>query len=228
MWYLLVIRTPVQTASGSPLVWQGVRVRRLLIATASMLCAALMASGPAAFAADSSTPTLTLTPSMGPPGTHVTISGQLTATQIPVWAPMLTTSGIFELLTDLSATCAPASGFRCTPGPANLQGCELTGVATEETIQLDTSTGTVTGSFVVGSTGTCVQSDPDAATHSAPPGVYALAIGCGACQVATFTLTKPAATLPATGFPIVTASLWGAALLAAGLVLVRSRQTARP
>jgi LPXTG-motif cell wall-anchored protein len=201
-------------------------VRRLLIAATSALCGlAVMASEPVALAADSSTPTLTLTPAAGPPGTHVTISGKLTAAQIPVWAPMLNTTGIFELLTDLSATCNPASGFRCTPGPANLQGCELTGVTTDETIHLDASTGIVTGSFVVGSTGVCVQSDPDAATHSAPPGEYELAIGCGACQVASFVLTRPAATLPATGFPVVTASLLGSALLVVGILLYRRRLT---
>jgi hypothetical protein len=201
-----------------------VHVRRLLITAASMLCgAALMASGTAAFAADSGAPSLTLTPAMGPPGTHVAISGRLTAAQIPVWAPRLNTSGIFELLTDLSATCNPTSGFRCTRGPADLQGCELTGLTTDETIHLDTSTGLVTGSFVVGSTGICVQSDPDAATHSAPPGEYELAISCGACQVATFTLTKAAATLPATGFPIANASLCASGLLVLGFLLLGLR-----
>lgn len=207
-----------------PRLWHGVHVRRLLIAVTSLLClAALLASGPAALAADSADPTLTLTPAAGPPGTHVTISGRLTAAQIPVWAPMLNAPGIFELLTDVSATCKPASGFRCTPGRANLQGCELTGVTADETIHLDTSTGNVTGSFVVGSTGTCVQSDPDAATHSAPPGEYELAIGCGACQVAAFVLTKPAATLPATGFPAAAASMWALGLLVFGFFLLGLR-----
>jgi hypothetical protein len=201
--------------------------RGLLVAASLMLCgAAVMASGPPAFAAGSGDPTLTLTPAMGPPGTHVTISGRLTAAQIPVWAPMLNTPGIFALLTDLSPTCNPASAFRCTLGPANLQNCELTGVTTDETIHLDTSTGVVTGSFVVGSTGICVQSDPDAATHSAPPGEYSLAISCGACQVATFTLTR-AATLPFTGFPVGTVSLWASGLVLVGFLLCRRRSPRR-
>ena len=76
----------------------------------------------------------------------------------------------------------------------------------------------MTGSFVVGSTGNCVQSDPDAATHSAPPGEYSLAISCGACQVATFTLTR-APTLPFTGFPVGTVSLCASGLVVVGLVL---------
>jgi hypothetical protein len=195
-----------------PLVWQGVQVRRILIAAVSLLSGfAVMVSAPAAFAADSSTPTLTLTPAMGPPGTHVAISGQLTATQIPVWAPMLATPDIFALLRDLS------------PG-----GCELIGVANDPTIHLDPVTGVVTGSFVVGSTGTCVQSDPDAATHTAPPGVYHLSIGCVACEIATFTLTKAAATLPVTGFPIASASIWAGGFLVLGLIIVRGRRTFIP
>jgi len=201
-------------------------VRRLLIAaTSTLFGVAGMASGPVAFAADSSDPTFTLTPAIGPPGTHVAISGRLTAAQIPVWTPMLSAPGIFALLTDLSASCNPGSGFGCTPGPASLQGCELVGVAADQTIHLDTSTGIVTGSFVVGSTGICVQSDPDAETHPAPPGEYRLSIGCGACQVATFTLTKPAATLPFTGFPVATVSLCALGLVGVGLLVCRRRVT---
>ena len=179
-------------------------LRRVLVAATSILCVAVLVSGPAAFAADSSDPTFTLTPAMGPPGTHVTISGRLTSAQIPVWAPMLNNPGFFALVTDLSS------------------GCELVGAVTNETIHLDAATGRVTGSFVVGGTGICTMSDPDAATHSAPPGRYQLAISCAACQVATFTLTKPAATLPATGFPIAGVGLGACGLLVLGLLL-RSR-----
>lgn len=182
-------------------------LRRVLVAAAAVLCGvALSVSGPVALAADSSTPTLTLTPATGPPGTHVVISGHLTATQLPVWTPMLTASGIFALLTDL-------------------QGCELVGVTTDETIHVDTATGDVTGSFVVGSTGTCVQSDPDALTHAAPAGEYRLSIGCLACQVGSFTLTKAAATLPATGFPVGTACLCASGLLVVGLFLCARRRS---
>jgi hypothetical protein len=202
-------------------------VRTLVIAATSVLCGAVvMASGPAALAADSVDPTLTLTPATGPPGTHVTISGRLTAAQIPVWAPMLNTP-FYGLVTDLFATCNPASRFRCTPGPANLDHCELVVGTTDETIHLDTSTGVVTGSFVVDGTGICVQSDPDAATHSAPPGEYGLAISCGACQVATFILTKPAATLPFTGFPVATASICASSLVFIGVLLWRRRPLRR-
>ncbi len=198
-------------------------VGMLLVAALSMLCVAVLASGPAAFAADSADPTLTLTPASGPPGTHVTISGRLTAAQIPVWAQMLTltpTWDFFALLTDLSPTCSPASANSCTLGPASLKNCELLVDAYDHTIHLDTSTGVVTGSFVVGSTGNCVQSDPDAATHTAPPGVYSLAISCGACQVATFTLTQ-GATLPFTGFPVGNAILCASGLVVVGLLLRR-------
>jgi hypothetical protein len=191
----------------------------VLIAAAAILCVVAWAPGPAAFAAGSSDPTFTLTPAVGPPGTDVTISGRLSLAQIPVWAPMLTRPDFFALVTELSATCNTAAGFGCTPGPANLQGCELLVDVVNQTIHLDGVTGSVTGSLVVGSTGICVQSHPDAATHAAPPGRYSLAISCPACQVATFTLTEPASALPATGFPIATASVFALGLLVLGLLL---------
>jgi hypothetical protein len=107
----------------------------------------------------------------------------------------------------------------------NLDGCELVGVTTHETIHADASTGVVTGSFVVGSTGICVQSDPDSAPHSAPPGEYELSVGCNACEIGTFTLTKAATTLPATGFPIAGASLCASGLLVVGFLLCRRNRT---
>ena len=174
---------------------------------------------PAAATADSTTPTLTLTPASGPPGTHVTITGHLSATQIPVWAPMLKAPEIFTLLTDV---CGPNATTGCTRGPTSLAGCELLDGAINGVIHLNESTGTVTGSFIVGGSGSCVQSDPDAATHAAPPGRYALSVGCCvASEVGEFTLTAPSSepTLPATGFPAALASLGGVILVAAGLLL---------
>jgi len=87
-------------------------LRGVLVATTLTLCVVPWASGPA-LAADSSDPTFTLTPAMGPPGTHVTISGRLTPAQIPVWAPMLTSPTFFALVTDLSANCDSAAGLGC-------------------------------------------------------------------------------------------------------------------
>lgn len=193
-------------------------LRGVLVATTLTLCVVPWASGPA-LAADSSDPTFTLAPDVGPPGTHVTISGSLSPSQLPVWSRMLAKPDIFALVTDLSATCNAAVGSRCARGPAYLQGCELFVDTSNQSIQVDSSTGRVTGSFVVGSTGSCVQSSPDAATHAALPGRYSLAISCGACQVASFTLTKPAATLPATGLPVTAASLWALGLVVLGSFL---------
>jgi len=213
------LREEGQLMLSGPTTFGGSYMRRVLIAATSILCVVVWGSGPVAFAADSSDPTFTLTPAMGPPGTHVTISGRLSPAQIPIFAPRLTKLDFFTLVADLSATCNPAAGFGCTPGPASLEGCELYVDTSNQTMQVDSSTGRVTGSFVVGSTGNCTMSYPDAATHSAPPGRYSLAISCGACQFATFTLTEPAATLPATGFPIAAESLCALGLLVLGLFL---------
>lgn len=203
--------------------------RRAILAATALLWAVLVMAFPAAASADSTTPTLTLTPATGPPGTHVTITGHLSATQLPVWAPMLKAPEIFTLLTDISATCEPNATTRCTRGPTSLAGCELLDGAINGVIHLNESTGTVTGSFIVGGTGICVQSEPDAATHSAPPGRYALSIGCPACEVGEFTLTAPSSepTLPATGFPIALAGLGGVILVAVGLLLLSIRTMAK-
>jgi hypothetical protein len=202
--------------------------RRAILGATAMLWAVLVMAFPAAASADSTTPTLTLTPATGPPGTHVTITGHLSATELPVWAPMLKAPEIFTLLTDISAACEPSATTRCTRGPTSLAGCELLDGAINGVIHLNESTGTVTGSFIVGGTGICVQSEPDAATHSAPPGRYALSIGCPACEVGEFTLTAPSSepTLPATGFPAALAGLGGVILVAVGLLLLSIRKTA--
>jgi hypothetical protein len=160
-----------------------------------------MASTRGALAADNPDPTFTLTPASGPPGTHVTITGRLSAAQLPVWAPMLSTPDVFLLLADLSANCAATLDV-CTPGPASLEGCELMVGVTNEVA--------------------CFQSMPDAAPRWAPAGRYALSIGCQACEVATFTLTAPS-TLPFTGFPVLLTSLCGFLLVGTGLLLLRRR-----
>jgi hypothetical protein len=195
--------------------------RHVVLATMVMVCAGLMLAFPAEASADSTTPTLTLIPATGPAGTHVTITGHLSAAQLPVWAPILKAPEIFTLLTDISASCAPNATSRCTPGPTSLAGCELLDGAVDGVIHVNDSTGVVTGSFIVDGRGTCVQSDPDAATHSAPPGKYALSIGCPACEIGEFTLTAPSSepTLPATGFSAALASLGGGILVAVGLLL---------
>jgi hypothetical protein len=193
--------------------------RRVLLAATAMLLAVVVTTLPAAANADSTTPTFTLTPAAGPPGTHVAITGHLSATQIPVWAPMLKSPEFFTLLTDV---CGPNATTGCTRGPTSLARCELLDGAINSVIHLDESTGAVTGSFVVGGSGTCVQSDPDAATHAAPPGRYELSVGCCvASEVGEFTLTAPSSepTLPATGFPAALASLGGVILVAGGVLL---------
>ncbi|HEY8728585.1 MAG TPA: hypothetical protein VIL94_03310 [Acidothermaceae bacterium] len=197
--------------------------RRLILTAVAMASAAVVMAFPAAASADSTTPTFTLTPATGPAGTHVTITGQLSATQLPVWVPMLKAPEIFTLLTDISASCEPTTATPCAPAPTGLVGCELLDGAVGGVIHVEESTGAVTGSFIVGTTGTCVQSTPDAASHVAPPGRYALSVGCPACEVGAFTLTAASAapTLPAAGFPSAPAMVVGVVLIAAGLLLRR-------
>lgn len=201
--------------------------RRLIFAATAMLWAVLVVAFPSAATADSTTPTLTLTPATGPPGTHVTITGLLSTTQIPVWAPMLKSPEFFTLVTDV---CGPSATTGCTRGPTSLARCELLDGAINSVIHVDESTGTVTGSFVVGGSGTCVQSDPDAATHPAPPGRYELSVGCCvASEVGEFRLTAPSSepTLPATGFPTALATLCGVILVAVGLLLLNIPRVAK-
>jgi hypothetical protein len=199
------------------------RLRIAAVAIAMTLLPALttMASARGALAADTTDPTFTLTPAMGPPGTHVTISGRLSAAQIPVWAPMLRAPDVFLLLTDIRANCDETLAG-CAPGPASLAGCELLVGVTHGVVHVDEATGLVTGSFVVGADGTCFQSMPDAAPRWAPAGRYALSIGCQTCEVGAFTLTAPS-TLPFTGFPILLTSLCGFVLVGSGLLLLRRR-----
>jgi hypothetical protein len=197
------------------------RITAVAIAMTLLPAVTTMASTRGALAADNPNPTFTLTPASGPPGTHVTITGRLSAAQLPVWAPMLSTPDVFLLLADLSANCAATLDV-CTPGPASLEGCELLVGVTNEVVHVDEATGIVTGSFVAGADGTCFQSMPDAAPRWAPAGRYALSIGCQACEVATFTLTAPS-TLPFTGFPVLLTSLCGFLLVGTGLLLLRRR-----
>jgi hypothetical protein len=204
----------------------------LAIGAALASSSAALASSTVALAQDVPTPTFTLTPSTGPAGTQVSIEGQLTSmAQVPIWSPRLAGGdNFFALYTDISTSC-PASGELCTPGPANLAGCELLVAAIDPVIHLDESTGQVTGSFVVGGDGTCSQSDPDAATHQAPPGPYELSIGCPACGVASFGLTRAAgsvpasATLPFTGRPFGLMTLTGGVLVVWGFVILAAVPT---
>jgi hypothetical protein len=197
------------------------RVAAVAIATALLSAVTTTASAGVALAADTTNPTFTLTPAMGPPGTHVTITGHLSAAQIPVWAPMLTAPDVFLLLTDTFANCKATQAV-CAVAPAPLDGCELLVDVTQEVVHADGATGLVTGSFVVGTHGTCFQSTPDATPHSALSGRYALSTGCQACEVGAFTLTAPS-TLPFTGFPVLPTTLCGFVLIGTGMLLLRRR-----
>lgn len=165
---------------------------------------------------------LKLSPDQGQVGTRVTISGQVPADQIQQWSQQWANDsrgGYFHLGSEFP----PSSRFPET-------GCELLGAVVDGTIRLDPTTGKVSGSFIVPSTGTCFQNAGtplEGRTFSLTSGVYWLSIGCHACSVADFTILGA---LPRTGASI---DLWvalSAILLTLGVAFcvsdVRRRRSA--
>jgi hypothetical protein len=151
-------------------------------------------------------PCLTLTPDHGPAGTHVQISGRITS-HLSTWrAAFDNPDGYFALYTDIP------------PGSGPLAGCELIIGGDHATVSM-TADGVVTGSFIVGRTGTCFQqSDVE---HPTQPGRYVLAVGCQACGVANFTVTP--SSLAFTGVPslLVPVAVAVFAIAVGGLLSVR-------
>ncbi|MHB2023333.1 MAG: hypothetical protein ACYCO3_08395 [Mycobacteriales bacterium] len=142
-------------------------------------------------------PEFTLTPSSGPVGTTVTFRGRLTSAQIPIYGPELARPGYFALLTDVAAECAAAAPpGHCAHGPANLRGCELILGLDHPLVRFNPTTGAVSGSFRVGRTGSCFQTNPVAGPVPALPGRYSLGIGAHASSFASFVITH-AIPLPA-------------------------------
>jgi hypothetical protein len=128
-------------------------------------------------------PCLTLTPSSGPVGTQVQISGRITHDRGTVRRQFHHPS-YFGLIHDFTG------GF-----PGHAGECELLVGTDPSQIHL-AADGRVTGSFVVGSSGSCFQED---GTHATQPARYDLSVGCHACSVASFQVTE---TLPFTGWPL--------------------------
>ena len=183
-------------------------LRRALVTLGVCLAALLLfpSGGANAQSASPADPSLVLTPSSGPVGTRVQISGQLQASQASLWIGLFERPGYFNL-----------------EWP-NLPGCgDLIVDLGNPTISIEPTSMRVTGSFTVGSSGGCFQSN--GLLHSTVPGSYLLIIGCHVCSVRSFTVTASGSTttgssLPSTGFhataPIALASF----LTATGLLLV--------
>ena len=155
-------------------------------------------------------PCLTLTPSSGPVGTTVRISGHIHS-DIQSWRQAFRDPGYFALVSDF------AQGFPGHPGE-----CELLvgGDGGKARVSRD---GAVKGAFVVGGTGSCFQQSGRYATQ---PGRYYLSIGCHACQVAVFDVS---ASLPFTGsWTVWQMQLTGLLLLLGAAFVLAGRRRAQP
>jgi hypothetical protein len=147
-------------------------------------------------------PCLTLTPSSGPDGTRVQISGRVRG-PVP------------EFLTDRQFHGLLGEVGRRTGGPE----CEVGAGAEDYQLAIDRN-GNVRGSFKVAARGLadCHQTDR---RHVYEPGPYVLWSGCHACGFAVFRLTSAGPrSLPYTGtVPITALALAGLCLVTTGLGL---------
>lgn len=166
-------------------------------ATVSLLAcqlAALAFVGSAFAAPAQSIPTFDLAPTSGPVGTPVHFTGQVDPSQIDAFQ----NPSYFTLTRDI-------------------EGCELVVTLQNKAITVDAS-GAVSGSFVVGGTGQCFQTD---SSRPVVDGTYNLAISCHACSVGSFTVTGTFE-LARTGGSSLPLAVAGLALIAFGAVLVRA------
>lgn len=187
----------------------GARLGRVLAAL--LICVAVVTAGGAAEAEsatcsgqtwDPNNPCLTLTPSVGPVGTRVVVTGEL-AVDTGQWRSLLRSNQA-----GLTAIAVP--GARCL-----LEGGGIANFHAHVSAE-----GKVRGHFrVVGGRQGCHQSS---GTDTFRPGVYAVEVGCGGCQVAVFRIDPPATDLAFSGPrpPVVPVTLAGLALIAVGVALV--------
>ena len=175
---------------------QRLSVRRLGLALGVVLLAGSATVGAASWALAAPAGHLKLTPAAGPVGSRVTFAGYLSRSVVRT-NPHLAATDLF------------------------LEGetvrCGLLVYLRSAEVHLNRGTGHVTGAFSIGRRGSCPQSN--GTPHRVTPGQYALSVGCLACEVATFSITPEAESLPFTGaapWPLAAA---GAAALAVGLFL---------
>ena len=109
-------------------------------------------------------------------------------------------------------------------GPAvEPQGCPVDVYLLHDHVGLDRKTRRVTGSFVIGNTGSCPQHD---GTFAVRPGKYDFYFGCEACFVASFIVTP--SSLAFTGSTATPLMILGVGLLAAGCCLLILASARRP
>jgi len=160
------------------------------MALSLLLFTAIGLTGMAPAAADSG---VVLSPTSGPIGTVVQVSGF-----VPPATRGNDTHPSHGLYADIS------------------RDCELEVDTASDHLTVDTKTGAVSGSFVILGHGTCRMTDD--APRPVPAGKYELWIGCTACGVASFTITRGSA-LPFTGAPVWLLLIAGIAAIVAGTAM---------
>jgi hypothetical protein len=164
----------------------------------------LMMLGAAVPAAAGTGTTVTLHPTSGPVGTVVSYRGHVSEADLR-----------------LLPRGKPLHGLEGGSG-----GCELDVNLSQDVIHLNRKKGTLSGTFVVGSTGACKQVGPSSA--SVQPGTYYFYFGCEACELAPFAVTSSnPVTLPFTGGAELPTTGLGLLLVAVGFIALRTGRRRR-
>lgn len=124
---------------------------------------------------------LTFSPASAETGARVTFTGSVDPKDLSTWRKAWTRKTGIGM-------------YRDFPAGSPLSGCELSVSNGPSAIHLDTTTGEVSGFFVVGSHGNCMQQTKGYPTQ---PGRYYLTAGCTACVFAEYRILPRR--LPATG-----------------------------
>lgn len=153
---------------------------------------------------DGQSPCLTFQPETARPGTRVTFSGFVDDEDIKQWWDAWKSRSNIGMYRDFPAG-GPVGG-----------ACELlVSGGNLSAIHLNVATGRVTGSFVVGTSGNCNQTQRSYPTSA---GLYYLTAECVACGFAQYRVT--ASRLPATGGASPGFAAFGLLLIAAGSLLI--------
>jgi hypothetical protein len=181
----------------------------VLLATSSIRPTSSTASAAATscYGIPAGVPCLTATPSAGPVGTRILLSGSV-AGYDRQWRRLLNTDFI-GLIRDVG------------PSPHYPIGCEILAGAGHPVLRVTRSGRVIdTAPLVVTRRGSCNQTDLH---HQVTPGTYHIFVGCFTCDVAVFRVTRssPPPTLAGTGGSIALASAAGLVLLGFGIYLSR-------
>jgi hypothetical protein len=155
-------------------------------------------------------PCLTATPSSGPVGTRILLSGNLTIND--PWLRRVLNTDFIGLIRDVE------------PSPRHPLGCEIIAGGGHPVLRV-TRSGRVLDAvpLIVSGRGSCDHFDRH---HDVTPGTYEIFAGCFTCDVAVFRVTRDSPPLASTGAPIATGAAVGILLIALGAcLLLCSRRT---